>query len=386
MAIFEMFRRNSPLASAALSGSLPPLASPFSDYDSTPLISAKLDHLIPPWANGRIDRAAAMTLPAVAKGRNLVCGTISRCPLIAMNGTERVDAAPAWCSQPEPERPRSQTINWTLDALLFYGRAFWLVRDRYATGYPRYFRFLPEADIETDEYGRLVTAYGQPVKEGDYIRFDSPNDALLISGARHIRAALALEQAAARAALNPVPSVELHQTKGADLTQEEIDALVDAWAKARNGSNGGVAYTSQGIEVNTHGQPAEQLMIEARAAVNVDTARALGLPAWALDAPIAGASMTYSNSWSRARELIDFGLSPYMAAITDRLSMDDVLSAGRWAMFDTTALTRPAFKERMDGYAAAIAAGIYSAEECKLLEQGVPLENNKKEENGDSDS
>lgn len=374
MAIFEMLRRNSPLANAALNSSLPPLASPFSDYETTPLIAAKLEHLYEGAAAATIDRAAAISLPAVAKGRNLICGTISRFPLVAMRGNGQLEDAPAWCEQVEPERPRSQTIAWTLDALLFHGRAYWLITDTYATGYPRHFRYVHESHLTLDEYGRVEEAYGIPVRESQYIRFDSPNDGLLTAAARHIRAALALEKAAARAAANPVPSVELHQTSGADLTREEIDQLVSSWVSARNGANGGVAYTSQGVEVNTHGQAAEQLMIEARNSINVDTARAMGLPAWALDAPLPGSSMTYSNSWSRARELIDFGLAPYMAAISDRLSMNDVLPAGQWVRFDTGELIKPSFKERMDGYAAAIAAGVYSIEECKLLEQGIPLE------------
>ena len=100
----------------------------------------------------------------------------------------------------------------------------------------------------------------------------------------------------------------------------------------------------------------------------------MNVPAWVVDAPIEGNSLTYSNIESRTRELIDYGLAPYLSAIEDRLSLDDVLPRGQWARFDTTLITRGDLKTRAEAYSAAQQAGILTADECKTFETGRPAE------------
>jgi hypothetical protein len=45
--------------------------------------------------------------------------------------------------------------------------------------------------------------------------------------------------------------------------------------------------------------------------------------------------MTYSNATEARRDLINFGARPLLHAISERLSMDDVLPRGRHVEFDT---------------------------------------------------
>lgn len=123
-----------------------------------------------------------------------------------------------------------------------------------------------------------------------------------------------------------------------------------------------------------HGQQPEQLLIAARNAANLDIARCLNLPAWAVDGEVGGSSLTYQNVPSRSRELIDYTLAGYMEAITSRLSLDDVLAQGTWAAMSTDVLTDGDFGDRMTAYKAARDADVYTSEELRQREAGVPIE------------
>lgn len=376
MSILDIFRPKSVTAALRTDGTIG-IAAPDSwlHAGDSPLTQVILSDLFPDVALP-INRSRAMAIPSVAKSRHIITGMIARFPLIHMTGNMPAASQNPLVRQPEIGRPLSTSLTWWTDALLFHGRCWLLILERYQEdARPRRFKWVPEHRAGVDEAGNLVRAFGEPVNPGDYIRIDGPHEGILNFGRRMLREALDVADAAARAAANPVPSIELHQTGGTPLTAEQRKELVEAWAAARtNGRNGGVAYTNQNIEAKTHGQAAEQLLIAARNAVAVDMARLCGLPAWAVDAVVEGSSMTYNNAPSRARELIDFGLQPYMTAIADRLSMDDVLAAGHWCRFDTTAALSPDFKTRMEGYKAAIDAGIYTADELRRMDAGVPLE------------
>lgn len=367
-----------PAAAAAFS-----LASPWSDSGN--LEKATLAHLYADTAMGNhspVVRSDAMSLAAVAKARNIITGTISRFPMVIMQGTTPHDNPAAWAEQPEPARSRSQTILWTVDSLIFYGRAFWLITDRYADGAPRRFAMVPEHKATVDENGNLIAAFDLPVTGNQYIRFDAPHEGVLNFGSRILRKALDTERAAENAAANPVPSIELHQVDGDDLTVEEVQELLAQWRTSRSARGGGVGFTNRTLEVKTHGQPAEQLLIDAQNQAAIGIARMMGLPAWAVDAVVAGSSLNYSNNSARARELIDFGLYPYMSAITDRLSMDDVLRHGTWVRFEESEFISPSLKERLEAYKIAIEAGIYTAEEARNLIDGIPLESRTRNDQG----
>ena len=320
-----------------------------------------------------VTRSVAMRVAPVSKGRHLICSKIASFPLVAMTGRDEAERPPAWVQQPEDGRPRYTTMQWITDALLFHGRAWLTVAERYHDGLPMRLQLVPEHNATVATDGQLVRAYGEPVKPADVIRIDGPHEGLLDIGRDTIRDALAIERAAGKAADNPVPSVDLHQTAGETLTGPEIDELIERWAAARRGQNGGVAYTNPSIEAKMHGASPEQLLIAGRNVAALNVARHMGLSAWAVDATVEGSTLTYETVTSRSRELVEYGLEPYMAAITARLSMDDVLPRGTWLKFETRALTRGSMKERAEGYQAMIDAGVYTAEECQAIEAGRPL-------------
>ena len=320
-----------------------------------------------------VSRSEAMGIPSVAKVRIRVASKIGGFPLIAMKGQGLYSPAPAWCENLETDRANFNTLAWIADGLMFYGRAYLLITERDSVGWPKHFQFVPEWKAQT-EHGQLVRAFGRQVKLADWVRIDAHHEGLLNYGQDALKRAGLIERAASRAAENPVPSIELHQTGGGDMTDEQIDSLIKRWADARNGKNGGVAFTSTSIETKTHGQAVEQLLISGRNLAAIDVARAMGAPAWMIDATTNGSSITYGNVNSRSRELVEDLLEPYMNAIAGRLSLDDVLKRGVWLKLDPGKILRDDFKTRMEGYKLAIEAEIYTAQECKMIEAGTPLE------------
>lgn len=308
----------------------------------------------------------ALQVGAVAASRNRIVAPIAGMPLVS-------DSREQWVSdllaQPEPHRARVVTIAETIDSLIFYGVAYWLVVERTPSGWPSAVVFLDAGRVELRDSVWYVD--GERVRNfSDVIRFDAIHSGMLTQGRVSISRAALIEAAAARASDNPVPSIELHQTTGEPLTKAQIDDLVARWKMARNGANGGIAYTGSSIEVKTHGIAAENLLIAGRTATALDIARHFGLPAWAIDVPVQGSSLTYSNVPSRSRELLDYSLRPYMDAIEGRLSMRDITPSGVRPRFDYGRLLRGDFGDRMNAGKVAIDAGIYTPDEIRQQEKG----------------
>ena len=321
-----------------------------------------------------LSRSEAMAIPSVAKIRNRTVAKIGSFPIVAMRGVNTYPQQVAWTQSIEAGRTNLVTLSWVSDGLIFYGRAFLLIEARYATGYPKFFKFVPEWKAKVNDAGQLVEAWGQPVTANDYIRIDAHHEGLLCYGQKALKVSAAVALAAGRAADNPVPSIELHQKGGTALDNEQIDSLISRFVAARRGKNGGVAFTSESLETKVHGQAAEQLLINAQNLADINLARAMGAPAWMIDATVSGSSITYGNVNSRSRELVEDLLQPYMDAITQRLSLDDVLAAGVWARMDTNDLLKDSYAVRMGAHKTAIEAGIYTPEEVRKIELGIPLE------------
>lgn len=326
-----------------------------------------------------IDRSLAMSLATVARCRHRLVSTVARLPLVASRGLGVLDPQPRIVRQPEADRPRALTMGWVADALLFYGRA-WLVGVEWDApsdgGRVRRMQFVPEGTGRYDTDGNLIGLTGQDrdIPPEHVFRVDGPHEGLLTYGAKTLERAWRLERAADKAADNPVPSIDLHQTGGQAMSSEEIDALIERWATARRTTNGGIAYTSQAIEAKALGANVEDLLIDGRKSAALDLVRACGAPAWLADVEVGGTSITYANVASRNRDIIDDFVAPYLQSIAGRMSMDDILPAGTWCQFDLTEFLRSDFSERMTAYKTATEAGIYSIEELKDIERGRSLE------------
>lgn len=309
-------------------------------------------------------RATAMRVAAVSSARDRIAQAIGGMPLLSSTSSPS-----PLLDSPEAGRPRAVTMAWTVDQMLFHGRAWWAVTARDGLGYPVSVELLFEEDV-TYDHDRAVLEHsdGRSFSARDVIRIDAMRSGVLSTAGDVLSRAALIEAAAARASNNPVPSVELHQVDGDPLTRSQIDSLVSSWARARAGANGGVAFTSPSVDVRTHGVAAEQLLISGRNLAALDVARAMGVPAWAIDAQTTGSNLTYSNTPSRSRELLDFSLRPYMDAIEGRLSMLDVTPPGVQVRIDPIRLLRGDFADRMAAGKVAIEAGIYNHQEIRAME------------------
>lgn len=346
------------------------LASPWSDNDS--LETLTLNHLFSVDPNTIVvNRKTAMSIPAIAKGRNLIATSIARMPLIAEKNQRPLATNPAFLNQLQNGVPNFQTVSWIVDGLIFYGRSFLLIEERQANGQPKSFQFVPEWEAET-ENGELKRAFGKAVARGSYVRVDAHHEGLLNYAAELIRDVKELERTAAEVGASPVPSVILKQQAGTSpLTKDDKAELLATWSANRRKRFGSTAFLNPAIDAEVVGAPAENLLIEGRNFAILQVARAMGIPAYFLDGSVQGASLTYTNVAGKNRQLIDESLAPYMLAIEQTLSL--YLPSGTVVEFDTAALLRGDTKERYDAYAVALTAGFYTVNEVRALENLEPL-------------
>lgn len=321
-----------------------------------------------------INRSTAMSVAAIAKGRNLICSSIARMPLVAMRSGQAINTQPTLLTQLQEGVPNFITLTWVIDSLIFHGRAFLLITARDATGKPSSLRWVPEADAETKN-GVLVRAFDQDVNPGSSIRIDSGSEGFLTYGADVIRECKEIEQAAREAGANPVPSVVLAQKDGTELSEDEISSLLAGWRAARSKRGGSVGFTSPEIEAKQLGQHAENLLISGRNQAVLQVARALGLPAFELLANVEGTSLSYNNQADRNRQILD-ALTSYIVTIEQTLSL--YLPAGQYVKFDTSELLKPDTAERYDYYKTAADAGFLTVNEIRERESLPPLTNEQR--------
>ncbi|WP_186760138.1 phage portal protein [Arthrobacter alpinus] len=366
MAFFDIFRSSDTVLSAALSG-IPdfPLASPWQDSSQVEQITlANLYGLDA--SNLPLTRSGALTIASVAKGRNILCSTVARMPLQAKKNGVLLDVQPPMLSQIQTGVPNFQTVSAVVDSLIFFGRAYLLITEiNTVDGRPKTFKYVPEAHAET-ENGILKKAFGNPVASSGYLRIDGPHEGILNTGRDVLQAAKDVERISRDTAANPNPNIVLKQTGGSALDREEIESLRSYWLAGRRKKGGTVAYLSQDMQADVIGQAAQDVIISALNNSAIEIARIMGLPAFAIDANVAGSSLTYSNSTSQMKMIIDMGCMPYIAAIESLFTM--LLPQGQTAFFDISPLLRGDFRERMEAYEIALRAGIYSQEEIRELE------------------
>lgn len=307
-----------------------PLATPWGSGDLARLVAQDVFGSELP-AN---TRNAAMRIPAIARGVNLLKSTICRLPLVALRGDTQLtgESEPTWLYATDQAQSPQLRLAWTVDDLIFYGWSCWW-RTNQADRFPSRVGRIERGSWSVTDDNR-VEVDGTVVGDDEVLLIPGISEGILTHGVDAIRDARTLMSVVKQRLLNPVPQVELHQTGGDQLTDTEIDALIARWAAARQGKNGGVGYTNEVIELREHGGDDGNLLIEARNAAAVDMARLLGVSASRIDATSPKASLNYETTTGRNQELVDFDLALYMTPITARLSLDDVVPRGTRVAFD----------------------------------------------------
>ena len=308
---------------------------------------------IPPmyaWSSGTFEQIA-LSLPTVSRARDLLASTISglefRQYIKQWNGEEYEEIYvpnESWMENPDPKVPRQFILANTVTDLWMTGRAFWAVTSRNATdGRPMSFEWLPSANIQTpDQVGpqffgmpKEIEFNGIQLDPNEIITFLAPTTGLMFSGRRAVSIATHLDQYADRAAtIETVPGYLQQTSAGETMSGEELGDLAAQWAQARREGNvigalnnyvNFVEFDRDPLEVN-----AAQREYQA-----LDFSRICSVPAYLVSAPTPGASMTYQNASQARQDLWLFGAHMLATAITSRLSMNDVVSRGRYVKFDT---------------------------------------------------
>lgn len=292
-----------------------------------------------------LTRAAAIAIPALARQRHLLCGTVARCPLTVMAGATALPEAdqPSWTYRTDGDVSPYHRMLWTVDDLMFHGWSLWRTARGYRAEDQRQGALLSAERVnpdrwEVDEYTGRILVDGEPMRSDEVIAIPGPHEGILNFGGPALRRTIANLDAAANAARNPSAYLELHYSGDQDLTDDQIEAHIQRWAKARRGENGGVAWTNKVLELKEHGTHEAHLLIEGRNADAVDVSRLVSSPAAMADATNAGASLTYETTEGRNGEFVDYGVGLYMDAVAARLSMDDVVPRGQRVAFDTAEL------------------------------------------------
>lgn len=294
-----------------------------------------------PFQNAYIGRTEAMSVPALMRCRNLLAGTIGAIPLeLYKKSTNEELGSPAWLEQPSYSQPRSVTIAWTVDSLLLYGQAFWKVVEVYQEdGRPSRFEWIANnrVTITLDSTNTFVRSYAVdgttlPMDGlGSLVTFQSLSDGILNTGASTIRAAIDVQRAAAIAAATPMASGYIKNT-GADLDPKEVSGLLAAWRQARN--NRSTAYLTSTLEFSPISfSPKDMMYGDAIFNLATEIARLCNVPAYYVSAD-QNNSMTYANVQDERKQFLTLSLQPFITAIEDRLSMDDITARGNVVKFD----------------------------------------------------
>jgi len=249
-----------------------------------------------------MDRALALQVPSVSRCRNLIAGVISSIDLeLYQKSTGQELESPVWLEQPDIRQPRSVTIAYTVDALLFYSVAYWRVTSLYADdGRPSGFEFVQNTrvTVTTNKFGTEVDYYcvdGEQVPMsgiGSLVTFQSLLPGVLQTGGRTIQAALDVQKAAAVAAATPMATGFI-KNQGADLPEAQVQGILAAWKSARQ--NRSTAYLTSTLDYQTVGfSPKDMTYNESSQYLATEIARLMNVPAYYISADM-NKSMTYQN-------------------------------------------------------------------------------------------
>lgn len=343
-----------------------------------------------PWAPGgtyvgtsgsswRVSREQAMSVPAVKRGRDLIC-SIGALPLLLLDGN-RNRVKSSFLEQIDQHTSNVVTLAQTLDDLVFEGVSWWEITAFDWAGFPAHARHLdvhsvstsppPGTTVQTLPSGiypaGVVWVMGREVDARNIIRFDSPNDPLTIVGARPVRRAIKLAQTSEMYADDPEARAYWSPRGDADPGDaDEIRSHLAAYAQARR--ERAEAYIPAALDRKTiQGPSAVDIQLaQLQQRSDLEIANILGIDPE--DIGVNTTSRTYNNATDRRIDRLNMVLSPYMRAITDRLSLGDVTRRGQRTVFNLDDYLKADPATRFATYGVAIDKGIMDTEEVREKE------------------
>ena len=326
-----------------------------------------------------VTRTQALSVPAIKRCRDLICGTIASIPLeYYKKSTGEMIAPPRWIEQPSKSQPRFETLYFTLDSLLMYGVSYWRITETYLED-----NRMANAEwvansrvtFNTDSVNNYVTQYyvdGVPVPMsglGSLITFQK-DEGILAVGGTTIKAAIDAQNAASIALSTPSATGFL-KNSGVDLPPAEVQGLLSAWSAARK--NRSTAYLTSTLNYETIGfSPKDMGYTDAIQNLATECARLCSVDPYYVSAS-QNTTMTYANVQDERKQMVAFTLQPYVSAIESRLSMDDVSTAGHYVKFcldDTFLRTEP--MERLLVLEKMLSLGLITTEQAMQMEDLSP--------------
>ena len=167
---------------------------------------------------------------------------------------------------------------------------------------------------------------------------------------------------------------------GADMPESQVQALLAAWKSSRQSRS--TAYLTSTLSVENIGfSPKEMTYNESSQYLATQIARAMNVPAYYISADMNN-SMTYQNIIDGRKEFVAYSLQPYICAIEDRLSMNDITANGHTVRFNISeTFLRSDDKARLETIEKMLALGLIDIEDAKEMEDLTPNGN----ESGDAE-
>jgi phage portal protein BeeE len=100
----------------------------------------------------------------------------------------------------------------------------------------------------------------------------------------------------------------------------------------------------------------------------------MNVPAHMISADMGtGSNMTYQNILESRKEFVAYSLQPFICAIEDRLSMDDITPRGHVVKFAVEeSFLRADTMKRLEALEKMLSLGLIDVEEAKEMEQMTP--------------
>jgi HK97 family phage portal protein len=331
--------------------------------------------------NSGIDRNFALQVASVARCRNLIAGVISGIDLgLYKKSTGEKLGSPLWLEQPDVRQPRSVTISATVDSLIFFGQAFWVVQSLYADdGRPSGFEWVANNRVTytTNKFGTEIKDYfldGNLVPMsgiGSLVTFQGLIPGVLDTAGTTIKAAYDVQKAAAVSANTPMATTVL-KNNGADLPEAQVQGLLAAWKSSR--ASRSTAYLTSTLSVENIGfSPKDMGYVDFSQYLATEVARSMNVPAYYISADMNN-SMTYQNILDGRKEFMAYTLQPYICAIEDRLSMNDITNSQNQVRFAVDeSFLRADAKERLEIIEKMLNLDLIDVDQARQMEQLTPL-------------
>lgn len=283
-----------------------------------------------------LSRDEALSIPVVARARNLITSKIAALPLEALDVNGPLTDQPTFLYRTNGTVAPQDRMAATVDDLIFYGRSLWVVErgsvDQIIDAY-----WIPTCDWTLTNGVVLVNE--QQLDESQYVMFHVPlYPGLLIWGNRTLRGARDTERAWVARMSSPAYLVTLNITDNAQLSPEEVKAWVATWASNMRAGKPSVGAVPAGVTLETHeGALGEgDLFIGNRNAVRTDVGSFLNIRPSMLDGTAGIDSLTYTTTEGQRNHFYDDDLPFWTNPIESRLSLDDVVPRGQRVRFNKT--------------------------------------------------